>query len=345
MFGFLASPCARCTGSDYPVWRGVFCGLARCLSRDYGAPARVLVNRDAAFVGLLGLALDPEEPRWKPATCCNPLARPYPVCDDHPGIIHAAAVTICGLAAKLEDDRRDEKRTRRTLARWGRLAITPVVDRAVATLNGGWFPTGSVLDGLANQENLEAASPARADEPTAAAYAAITGHLARLTGAAASRPQLERAGSALGSLVYWRDAWDDRAIDARRGRFNPFLRLDARVPQLRVAAAWREFREALAALPLRRHASPIGWVLSATESRWGEFLQTGQPPAVPGKSKKGERKKEGSGGGGGSCCDRCDHPFANSLDCCCDCACDTGRGDWGCIGCTPGDGCCCGPGH
>lgn len=341
VFGFLASPCSRCTDGAYPVWRGAFCGLARCLAREYSAPARILVNRDAAFLGLLGLALDPEEPHWKPATCCNPLARPFPVADDHPAIEHAAAVTICGLAAKLEDDRRDENSGRRGVSRIARWMLTPAVDGALATLNGGGFPAGEVLDTLAGQTNLEIENPTRADEPTATAYAAFTGHLASITGTQASRARLEQLGRALGSLVYWRDAWVDRAEDERKGHFNAFLCLGLETSRTRIAIAWHNFREALAGLPLHRHALLLDRVRSATEFRHGDFLQSSSPPPPPPDPRADRREKKRKSDG--SCSDCCCNPNQPSIDCCCDCACDTGRGDCGCIGLSPGDGCCCCP--
>lgn len=338
MFGFLSTPCGRCAGESLPVWRGVFCGLARCLAREYGAPARLLVNRDAAFLGLLGLSLAPREPQWKHATCCNPMSRPFPVADTHPAIAHAAAATVCGLAAKLADDAHDERGPRRGLARLGLWATTPAVDNAIAFLNSSGFPTLHVLETLSTQSRIETQDPALAERPTATAYGEITAHLAVMAGVPSLRENLCRTGSALGALVYWRDAWQDRETDIRRGRFNPFACLNADELRARISRTWQEFSEALATLPSPRHGHVLEEIRRATEKKRGLFLQTtgtNPSPTEQPKERKRREKKDST-----NCCIDC------CCECrgwhnCCDCACDTGARDSGCIDCGTCDCNCC----
>jgi len=341
MFGFVVTPCARCTRDSYPAWRGAFCGLARCLAREFGYPARLLVNRDAAFVGLLGLSLDPEIPSWKQATCCNPLARPFPVADDHPAILHAAAVSVCGLAAKLSDDARDEGFIRRTAARLGRLLVSPATNRAVAMLNSTSFPTGQVLAALGSQEAIESADPLRADEPTAAAYGAITSHLVELLDRPAQREALHRTGAALGSLVYWRDAWQDRREDARRGRFNPFATSDPEAIRERIASSWNAFCSALGGLPFVRHADLISNMQTTTARQRRRFLglEADEPSGKSGERarRREERRIRKADRDRSDCC----HNRDCADGCCClGVACDAGPCDAGCCD----TGCCdCSP--
>lgn len=344
MFGFVSAPCARCTRNSFPAWRGTFCGLARCLGREYGDPYRLLVNRDAAFIGLLGISIDPKEADWKQATCCNPLAAPFPVAEDHPAVRHAAAATICGLAAKLSDDSADEGILRRSLARLVRAASGPAVDRAVATLNSTSFPTASVVEALESQEAAEASDPRRADEPTSAAYAAIVSHLAVLLDTPAHSPALHHAGASLGSLVYWRDAWQDRREDAKRGRFNPFETLDPAWIHLRIVSSWEGFRSALGALPLRRNADLIAGIQSSTGRSHESFLNLqadGEPRKNPEKKSRQQDKNDGSRWWHHcDCCDCATCPRTGKGGCC-DAACDSGPGDTGCCDCCPCDGCDC----
>ncbi|MBK1828738.1 DUF5685 family protein [Haloferula rosea] len=345
MFGFIASPCARCTESVFPAWRGSFCGLARCLGREYGNAARMLVNRDATFLALVGMSLDRAEPRWQAATCCNPFAAPFPVSDDHPAVQHAAAVSICGLAAKLDDDTRDEGPARRVASRLGGWFTGPAVDRAVGWLNSSSFPTQTVLDRLGSQEEYEMQCPERADAPTAEAFGRITGHLAMLLELPHEHQRLHALGSSLGSLVYWRDAWDDREADRRRGRFNPFDQLDSGTIRSRIQSAWNGFRDHLGSLSLQRHQLLFPSLLDTTAQCHGSFLELS-----PGGGKKRRRKKRDS------CWDHCDccHGCGDCCDCgsscgrsggkssgCADACCDTGPGDSGCCDCCPCDGCSC----
>jgi hypothetical protein len=345
VFGFIATPCVRCTRDSFPAWRGAFCGLARCLGREYGNASRLLVNRDAAFIGLLGISLDPGTLCWKNATCCNPLASPFPVADDHPAVLHAAAVSVCGLAAKLADDSRDEGFVRRSVARMGRLLTGPAVDRAVATLNSSSFPTARVLDALEGQEEIEASDPMRADQPVAEAYGTITSHLADLLDIPNQRPALRRVGAALGSLVYWRDAWQDRREDQARGRFNPFETQDHEGIRGRIASSWEDFGSALGELPFVRHGDLIAQIQVSTGHSRETFLQLQTDEEAREKTDR-ERRKKKEGSSWWEFCDCCD--CCECVSCprigkggCCDAAFDCGPGDTGCCDCNPCDGCDC----
>lgn len=353
MFGFIASPCGRCSGDALPAWRGSFCGLARCLARDYGAPARLLVNRDATFLALLGLSLDPEPPRWRRATCCNPLAAPFPVDDQHPAIRHAAAVSVCGLAAKLADDACDEGPLRRVFSRLAGALTSVPTDRAIARLNSTGFPTARVLEALRGQDEVELRSPLDADAPTAEAFARITVHLSRLVPSTGSEDALWKLGSSLGSLVYWRDAWDDREDDRRRSRFNPHSVCPPERIRERVDRAWNDFTEATSRLPISRHGTLIGSLQVTTRHHHGDFLGHGDTDERPSRKRRRARGRDERDRD--SCCNWCDCYCCDCPSCSCgrgaaagrggcgDACVDCGPGDSGCCDCCPCDGCDCCP--
>jgi Family of unknown function (DUF5685) len=306
------------------------------------------VNRDATFIGLLGISLDPEAPRWKKATCCNPLTSPFFVADDHPAILHAAAVSVCGLAAKLADDSRDEGFLRKSAARISRALAGPAVDRAVATLNSSSFPTSRVLEALEGQEEIEASDPMRADQPVAEAYGIITSHLADLLNITSQRVALGRVGAALGSLVYWRDAWQDRREDKARGRFNPYATQDHEVIRSRVTESWVDFGSALGELSFVRHADLIAQIQISTGNSREAFLQSQTDEEAREKENRKRRKKDKNGESSSwnscDCCDCCPSPGVGKRGCC-DALCDCGPGDGGCCDCNPCDGCDCCPCH
>jgi hypothetical protein len=348
MFGFIASPCARCTESSFPAWRGSFCGLARCLGREFGNPSRLLVNRDATFLALLGLSLDPSPPRWRRASCCNPLATPFPVADDHPAVLHAAAVSVCGLAAKLDDDAHDERGIRRLASKAGSAFTASATDRAVAWLNSSSFPTQRVFDLLGEQEEYERHSPQLADVPTAEAFGTITGHLAKVLPLTGQHSNLHALGSALGSLVYWRDAWDDQDADQREGRFNPFHHLTENDIKARIRSAWDHFNQSISALPLVRHREIFDSLRATTQSRHDSFLELRSEDEVLGRRSKQKRKKGDRWWDSCDCCQCCtDCPScscgrgAGKSGGCVDACCDCGPGDSGCCDCCPCDGCSC----
>jgi hypothetical protein len=135
MFGYLPAPCRCQIGDQADVYRSAFCGLCNALARDYGQPARFLVNRDATFVALLAAAL---------STRCQPWRQPMPVLDSGPGPAFAGAVTLCGLEAKLDDEYADERGLRAAGCRVLSALSRSRFDRAHATLAASGFPVAEV---------------------------------------------------------------------------------------------------------------------------------------------------------------------------------------------------------
>lgn len=351
MFGFTSAPCPSCLATGHAVWRSAFCGLSCSLARDFGPPARLLVNRDATLLGLLGIAIDPRETPSCVKTCCNPIARPYAIQDDHPAIRHAAAVSMCGLIMKLEDDARDETGWRRWISRLGGRCLDSPAGHAVQWLNSSGFPTADVVTALDRQSRLEAEGGEHPEVPTATAFSTIFRHLASITAAPASAPLLEKIGASLGTLIYWKDAWDDQHADARHHRYNALTTLGRPTAASRIAAAWQDFSSALAGLPVHRHHDLIEAIHHATGRRHQGFLaMESAPPEKPSRKRRRTSNKPSSHD---HCCSSCDW-----LECCChasargggksggcfDAMFDCGPGDKGCCDCNPCDGdcCCCG---
>jgi len=314
----------------------------------------MLVNRDAGFLALLGLSLEQSEPRWHESTCCNPFAGKFGMVSDHPAVMHAAAVSVCGLAVKLDDDIEDEGPVRGALAQMGKLISRPAEDHAIARLNNTDFPTERVRACLGRQSAVESQSAIEADGPTAEAFGEITAHLARLVdqpsgqGSLNCERRLRELGRSLGSLVYWRDAWDDRRKDAARGRFNPFQEVSTGTIQARVTEVWNDFGSALEALPLVRHETLFQQLQLSTQARHSSFLgienALSSASSERGKVRRSQKSRRGKSSIRSkleSCCDSCSccnyssSPGKACGDACCDC----GPTDSGCCDCCPCDGC------
>lgn len=298
----------------------------------------MLVNRDAGFLALLGLSLDPASPKWHAATCCNPFAASFDVVDDHPVVLHAAAVSVCGLKVKLDDDVEDEGPLRGAVARFGRIISQPAADRAVARLNGSDFPTDRVVSLMGRQASIEKQSPWRADEPTAEAYGEITAHIATLLGPSRLpyESKLRELGRSLGALVYWKDAWDDREKDLAKGSFNPLQQVSAEAVHTRVGEVWKSFCESLTSLPVVRHGELLDQVRSATQTRQSMFLGVDVASKMERKGRRKRRESRSSLGSKDktSCWDWCGG--------CCDCStCSRGGCADSCVDCGPGDSGCC----
>ncbi|WP_435892575.1 DUF5685 family protein [Oceaniferula spumae] len=324
MFGFLYAPAPSCGSSAKSLYQSIFCGLSCQLSADYSPAARFLVNRDSTFLALAGSALADIDTPMLERTCCNPLAKRKPVSCHAPSLSYAAAVTVSGLAAKLDDNTQDERGWRKQLPRLASSTLAPARDKAIGVLNSAQFPTMELIDHLGQQESIEQGKAGfmAASEPTAQAYGRIFSHLAEIHLRPLAKLPLFRLGSSLGRLIYWKDALDDWQDDQRRGRFNPLNHQSPdELPDL-VRAEFDQLQTATAEIPWRRHSGLIGSVIGHTVHHHQEML--GGPGIGGGKKKKKDHSWLDCWG-----CDCC----------CCDCgSCSTGADASG--GCCSGCDCC-----
>ena len=345
MFGHLPGP-SMCCQKAASLYRAHFCGLGTSLHRHYGAWARWLVNRDSTFLTLLGSALAETPPQLCQTTCCNKLATPRDLLADNAVLQYSAAVTICGLSAKLDDDAQDERGWRSHAARFGSKVLDTPIGDALGLLHAMRFPVQDVRAWMAEQADIENCSASLQDcaRPTRAAYGEIVGHLAQVSGSPEAKPLLHQLGESLGFLIYAQDAWDDWARDKKRGQFNPLHafpdltgRRAALLPALEDALA--SLRRAFDALPLRRNRDLLRTVLiEGAEERVAQVSEKKDSGRKhPQSPIEGTERKR-------SCCDKCDG--CNCCDCC-DCVrfCRPGKGKSSLCDCNPcdGDGCeCCG---
>ena len=117
---------------------------------------RFLVNRDAAFLSLLGNALHPRYTAPVSATCCNPFAKPRLVVQEGEAVSFAAAITICGLQAKLDDEVADcRSRITGVSLRGARGILSSQISKAELVLKRQGFPFDEVQGALAEQTDIE----------------------------------------------------------------------------------------------------------------------------------------------------------------------------------------------
>lgn len=294
MFGFLVAPCSTCLGRGArDEYRAHFCGLGNRLRDRYGLWARSLTHRDAAFLALLGTAQQGEAPTPRASTCCNPLARKRAHHEEGVAPEYAAAVSVCGLAVKLDDDAGDEGWLRRRASRALGGMLTRSTAIATEILEDLGFPTARVREGILVQGEMErelasqrSFDPEAVTRPTASTFGHIVGHTALLPGARerdGAHRVLTSAGYHLGALAYWMDAWKDYARDLARGRFNPLryvsgngdpseeARRDALLPVFRDHAL--AFGDSVGALEYERHGSLLRWISrSGVRSRTMELF-------------------------------------------------------------------------
>lgn len=311
MFGFLSSPCPTCASpSTHGVYRSFFCGLSGALRDDYSPAARFLVNRDSTFLSLMGAAAAPKLPAAVQSTCCNPISTLKPLHSQGEHARFAAAVTVCGLATKLEDDRQDEKGLHRFVAKSLGQAITGMTDQAISLLNTLRFPTAEVVELMRAQNVIEKEKPnlMMATGPTETAYGTIFSHAAQLADSPGDQQRYESLGKNLGRLVYWKDAHDDLAEDNKRGRFNPLTRTDPEEFHHRFAQAAFDLESQARDSRLTSLQPVINQILSGTLARHGSLLTAGdlsleQKERLAALKLEEEKKGKKEQGRCQNCCD------------------------------------------
>ena len=317
MFGFLYAPAPSCGNTAKSLYQSIFCGLSCRLHADYHAAARFLVNRDSTFLALCGSALAGGDTPMEQRTCCNPFAQKKQVSCHADSLSYAAAVTVSGLAMKLQDNSDDERGWRKHLPKFASTLLSPSIDKATAILNTSAFPTQNVIETLDQQSTIEKTKAGfmEASEPTAQSYGSIFSHLSKINQREECSSSLFRLGSSLGRLIYWKDAIDDWESDQKRGRFNPLQHQSAKELQPLVTHEFQQLQSATRDIPWLRHRDLIESVIGHTIHHHQEMAD---PTADTSKRKKKEKD---------SCwnyCDCCPDCSCGSCDCgsdCCSCDC------------------------
>lgn len=371
MFGYLPAPCRCQIGNQADLYRSTFCGLCNALAGQYGQPARLLINRDSTFVALLAAAQSPAAPTVTLSTRCQPWSRPIPVFESGSVPAFAAAVTLCGLQAKLGDEQADERGLRAGGCRVLSTLSSKRFDRAQAVLAAADFPVVDIRRQLAEQSRVEkrvvsGGDPAMAAQPTSRAFGSILAYTARLAGNTSNVEPLVEAGRNLGKLIYTLDAYQDLPDDFRRGRFNflaaqtgssrygggESIRNRARALtsecQHNIRQAWQE-------VELLRYRPVLEAVLlTGLPARTERILATNAGQRMAFDEEGPEDDEEGGYGDMDSFPDTggekaCSGFHGNCYDCCycfdcCDCGNSNGCGECGCDGCCcdGGGGDCCG---
>lgn len=316
MFGYLPAPCSACQEDAHSVYRSFFCGLSSTLAREYGPSARWLTNRDGAFVSILGASFAADGVSSRLGTCCNPLGRKRELRDDGDHARFAAAVTVCGVYTKLQDDWEDESGIRKYLGGLGHSMLRSSAYKAIEYLDGLGFPTRSVRLGLEGQSSREAKSDdgdwRACAESTAAAYGAVFEQAALLGGPGEVNRlhsnSVRESGMSLGRIVYLLDAFEDRAGDSRSGRFNPLLNIGT-------GTIWNWFADEFEKLSLHFDRFDPGSFSGLARSILIEGLES-KGTTILGMSGVGEKRKKSGSRRRDSWWDRCD--CCGDCSCCCD---------------------------
>ena len=216
MFGYVRPRRDQLPQAELDAYQAAYCGLCRALGKEYGFPARFLVNYDMTFLYLLRASVhSPAETArcWCPARVCGKKTCAL----DPEGFGVAAACTVILCYEKLRDDVTDEGFLKslpsRLLSRVYRRAYQKAARR---------LPDFAALTArqLAALRDLEAAHSPSIDAVADAFAQIVSGCASDLEDPALRRP-MEQVLYHTGRFLYMADALDDLKRDCEKGRYNP----------------------------------------------------------------------------------------------------------------------------
>lgn len=216
VFGYVLPHTAELRVREWHAYRAYYCGLCKELKREYGFLPRMLLNYDLVLPALLADGAANTVAPMAPERCiANPIER-RPVCGHSDGLALAADALVLTAYYKLCDDCADERFLKRWAAGAMRLLLQGKAAKAAARRPA---LDAAMRAQTAAQQALERRGSRSADEaadPTAHMTQAIFAEAVPHSRAAA------RMGLFIGKIIYYLDAAEDFADDARRGAYNVF---------------------------------------------------------------------------------------------------------------------------
>ncbi len=218
MFGYVKIYKDELKVKDYNLFKSYYCGLCQTLKKEYGFPARYFLSYDITFLAVLFAAVCEEQIEVLPIRClANPAVR-RPAAKRNAILTYAAAVNVLLVWFKLKDDWQDNRSFKAMIlmpfmagkknkAKKQYPALYQTIEQALGELSA-----------------LEQSGCAALDAPANAFGKLMTGIFsANFIVLEETQRILAHCGGLLGRFIYLLDAWADRAEDAKKKTYNPFL--------------------------------------------------------------------------------------------------------------------------
>ena len=217
MFGYISTIESELKVREAASYRSWYCGLCKCMKRNYGFFSTLFLQYDCAFLALLFSGELGEAVDAKRCHClhrCHDPRRKYRL--ETPALRFAAAVNVLLAYYKCLDDWRDERDVVKGV---GALLLKGAVRRA-----GRDYPA---LQARTEQFYRDQMTMER-DDGRLDAAADSTGKYLESLADMLPFPEAEKVPLKwllynLGRWIYLMDAWDDREKDQKKGAFNPYL--------------------------------------------------------------------------------------------------------------------------
>ena len=248
MFGYIKVHAPRLRLCEWECYRAYYCGLCKTMGHCTGTCSRLSLSYDFVFLAAVRCSLTGEKPDTKKFRCMLHPFRRRLLVKRSPQLSYCADASALLLAAKIDDDLRDERGFRRLRAFFGRIFFHRAIRKAKKRHSELYEKISAHLVRLHEMEDDQ--TLASADAP-----AEVFGNLlADIFGEGLEGDKARIAaaiGNSVGRWVYLADAADDLEQDAKKARYNPLIRLYGKTLS---PADWKALQTGLEAtlVPARR---------------------------------------------------------------------------------------------
>lgn len=221
MFGYVTADFRTLSPEQQHRYRSYYCGLCRCIGKEFGTLPRLSLNFDSTFLAILLSSLyEPEEISGTGCCVVHPFKKNgYRVSD---AVAYAAAMNIALMYYKCRDDWEDEKKLSANL-------FSAILKKRIPSISEQYprqcNAIAQCIDALSLLESDNCLEP----DYGAAQFGKLMEELFVWKSDRWEVP-LRKAGNALGRFIYLMDAILDLPEDKKTGRYNPFnSRIDTNI--------------------------------------------------------------------------------------------------------------------
>ena len=213
MFGYVTADLRTLSSEQQLCYRSYYCGLCRCIGKEFGTIPRLSLNYDLTFLAILLSSLyEPDEKIGSGHCMPHPFRKnDYRMSE---AVSYAAAMNLTLVYHKCRDDWQDEQSIPAFL-------FSSVLKKRVASVSAQYHRQyHAIEDCIAQLSRLENDNCTEPDFG-AAAFGQLMEELFIWKEDRWS-PHLRKMGNALGRFIYLMDAILDLPGDLKENRYNPF---------------------------------------------------------------------------------------------------------------------------
>lgn len=230
MFGYVRTMDAELKVKELELYKATYCGLCRSMGKCTGQCSRMTLNYDFVFLALTRYAISPCKVTFKARRC---LAHPFIKRDsmEQNEILDFCSQTSAILNyQKVLDDLQDERGAKRLAALLLRPFVAYSRKKAIKKNPALRELDSSISAKLKKLDEIEKSDAVSVDLP-AAAFGDILGEIMSFGYEGSDKLIAFELGKHIGAWIYVADALDDMREDAKKGRYNPILKLyDGNIP-------------------------------------------------------------------------------------------------------------------